>query len=737
MKINVKNTANYSRTALAVALSAVALNTQAQQLEEVVVTAQKRTESMQDVPIAVSAYSADDLLNAGVGGSQALQAITPGLVYNNTGATAQPFLRGVGTRLAQNGLELSIATYSDDRYVARATSSMFELADVERIEVLKGPQGTLYGRNSTGGAIRIISSPVLDEFGGTLKGSYGNYSAFTLSGTVNIPITDDFGMRLTAMTKERDGYADNVNPEGRSEWDDLDYQAYRAKFRWNISDNSTANLILDYWQRDDLAGVENVNVSDFPVSNNGALGSTLPQTRKKGKLASAIDDTNDGSEFSGQFRFDHSFENVDFSWITTWSDFELDWLGDADGGSLKHLDAFVIEESSGFSQEIQLVSNSDSDFNWIVGAFYFQDDADYELWIDLTDVGNPYASQSAQNTETESWAVFAQLGWQLGENARLTVGGRYTEDDKEVEGRPSSLPFIAIPSLGAVTPIDLDDSWSEFTPSVTFDYNLSDDVMLYATYSRGFKSGGYNYPAVTNKPANDSALEPEILDMFELGMKGEFLDSTMRLNASLYYYDYSDLQVTRASGGAGAVVTTENAADATIMGLDVDMIWLATDNLTITAGLNILDTEYEDYDASAKTVNFEGSGVPGAVIDVGFDASGEQMLRAPEWSALLSAEYVVELSGGSMPLFISYSYKDDYEFDFAQDPAMHELIQDSYGLLSARISYQPDSGSWEIGVYGNNLTDEDYKDDSVANGAGVRINRGVPRVYGVDFSYHF
>lgn len=736
MKMTGSIPAKYSRTVLAVALSAVAFNTQAQ-LEEVVVTAQKRTASLQDVPVAVSAFSAQDLLNQGVGGTQALQAITPGLVYNLTGAAAQPFLRGVGTRLAQNGLELSIATYLDDRYVARPTASMMELADVERIEVLKGPQGTLYGRNSTGGAIRVITSGVYDEFGGTLKGSYGNYNAYTVSGTVNIPMGDDFGVRLTAMTKERDGYATNVNPDGRDEWDDLDYQAFRGKIRWDVMDNLTANLTLDYWQRDDLAGVENVNLSNFPVSNNGALGSTLPQTRKEGKLASAIDDTNDGDEFSGQFRLDWAFDSIDFAAITTWSDFNLDWLGDADGGSMRHLDAYVIEDSDSFSQEIQLLSNNDSRINWIVGAYYFRDDADYELWIDLEDVGVPTASQSAQNTETESWAVFAQVGWLLGENAKLTVGGRYTVDERDVEGRPSSLSFVEIPSFGAETPVDVDDDWDEFTPSVTLDYNMSDDVMVYATYSRGFKSGGFNYPAVTNKPINESALEPEILDMYELGMKGEFFDSTMRLNASLYYYDYSDLQVTRASGGVGAVVTTENASDATVIGLDLDMIWLATENLTLTAGLNVLDTEYEDYEASAKVPNFEGSGLQGAVIDISYDADGENMLRAPEWSALVSAEYVVPFSSGSMPLFVSYSYKDDYDFDFVADPAFNELTQDSYGVLAARISYVPNDGSWEVGVYGGNLTDEDYKDDSVANGAGIRINRGAPRTYGVDFTYNF
>ena len=733
MRISTKDKFHHGFGAF-LAISVMAGPIHAAVLEEIIVTAQKRSQSLQDVPVAVSAFTSADLLNQGVNGAQALQAATPGLVYNNTGATAQPFLRGVGTRLAQNGLELSIATYSDDRYLARPTATLYELADIERIEVLKGPQGTLYGRNSTGGAIRVISKGVEDEFSGTVKASKGNFNATTLSSSVNIPVSDDLGMRLTAITKTRDGFAENVNPAGRKEWDDLDYQAFRAKFRYDMSDTATAKLTLDYWQRDDLAGVENVNISEFPTTNS-ALGDALLQTTEKGKLGSAIDDTNDGSEFSGQLRFDVAFDRFDLSAITTWSDFELNWLGDADGGSLRHLDAFVIEESSGYSQEIQLVSNTESNLDWLVGAYFFKDDADYELWIDLTDVGFPFASQSDQNVVSKSWAVFAQAGWQLSDATKLTLGGRFTKDEKEVTGRPSGLDFIAIPNFGAVSPVNLEDSWSEFTPSLTVDHQLSSNVMGYFTYSRGFKSGGFNYPAVTNKPINESALSPEILDMYEFGMKGEFLNSTLRLNSSLYYYDYSDLQVTRAAAGAngGAVVTTENAADATILGLDVDLIWLASDELTITAGINLLDTEYKDYEATQKSLNLAGLGA----IDTPFNANGQRMIRAPEWSGFASVEYVIEMDDGSIPLFLSYSYKDDYDFDFVSSPEFNGLTQDAYGLLSGRIGYEPNEGSWTIGVFGNNLTDEDYKDDAVANGPGVRINRGVPRTFGVDMTYNF
>ena len=711
----------------------------AAEIEEIVVTAQKRSESLQDVPVAVAALSAQDMANQGITGPQGLQVAIPGLVYNNTGATAQPFLRGVGTRLAQNGLELSIATYMDDRYVARPTASMFEFADVERIEVLKGPQGTLYGRNSTGGAIRVISMDVEDEFSGSVRGSAGNYSAYTVSGTVNIPISDVFGVRLTGLTKSRDGFADNVDPRGRDEWDDVDYQAFRGKARWDMSDTATARLSIDYWDRDDLAGVENVNISpgNLGTGNFLAAANGTPITLREGKLASAMTDTNEGNELSGQLRFDLSFEAVDFASITTFNDFELDWIGDADGGGGRHLDAFVFEESDGWSQEFQFVSNSDTGFQWLAGFFYFSDEHDYELTVDFSDVVPGFIfSQSAQSVEVESWSVYGQVSWPLTDATTLTLGGRYTDDEKDVEAVASTREGV---TLGSVVPTSLSDSWGEFTPSVTLDHIFNEEVMGYFTYSRGFKSGGYNYPVLPT--ADAGPLDPEILDMFELGLKAELLDGSMRLNASAYYYDYEDLQVTRAAGGAGAAVTTENAADAKVLGLDLDMVWRATDMLSLTAGISLLDTEYENYEASAFVFRIPGNTATAfgeaGMGRVAFDADGEDLIRAPDFSFAVSAEYMVPLDNASLPIYIGYSYKSEYDFDFVAGPRESLLTQDAYGIWNARVSYEPSSEQWSISAWGYNLSDEDYYDDNVANGAGIRVNRGAPRTYGVDFTFNF
>ena len=384
-------------------------------------------------------------------------------------------------------------------------------------------------------------------------------------------------------------------------------------------------------------------------------------------------------------------------------------------------------------------SNQDSAFTWLLGGYYFNDDHDYELTADLSDfVPNFTFSQSAQNVQSESVAIFGQLVWAMSEQTNLTLGGRFTEDSKEVTAVASSLEAV---TLGAVVPTNLSDSWSEFTPKVTIDHNFTDDMMIYATYAGGFKSGGFNYPVLPTPTA--TALEPEMLDSFELGMKGEFADNTVRLNASAFYYDYKDLQVTRAAGvGPGAAVTTENAANAKVMGIDMDMTWAATDNLTISAGGSLLDTEYKDYIASAFVFNSADNtaatfGETG-MGRVGFDADGTSLIRAPELSFFVSGEYVIDLqSGGEIPLFLSYSYKGDYDFDLVAGPRESLLTQEAYGLLNGRISYKPDNAKWEIGLWGQNLTDEVYFDDNVANPTGIRVNYGAPRTYGADLKVSF
>lgn len=715
------------------AFLAGAIPASAQQIEEIIVTAQKREESLQNVPMAVSAFAGETLLDFGVTSTQQLQAVTPGLVFNNTGPGAQPFLRGIGTRLTQNGMDPSVAMYIDDRYEPGSSAMMFELADVERIEVLKGPQGTLYGRNATAGAIRVITQGVDDEFGGKAAVSAGNYDMYSLSGTVNVPLSPTLGTRITALVKERDGFAENVVPGTRSQVDDLNIGVLRGKVRWEATDYLTSNLTLGYSRKQDASGLDQVDISRPANYSQGVARGGISGDREH--TASALSPMFDLEQYTADLRFDADLGDVDLVSITTYADTDTFTIIDADGTSAPVFDSVKsVNSTDAFTQEFQVLS-SVGDWDWIAGAYYFHGDVKSDGIMNL---GAPVLfSTGNQTTETDAYALFAQATWSISEAWELTIGGRWSEEQKEVDIAKSKM--TAGPSF-ALVPFSDTESWNDFSPKVTLQRNF-EDAMVYLTYSRGFKSGGYNYPA--RSPAGvGKALDPEILDMLELGVKSDLMDGRVRANAALYAYDYSDLQVTRAGGNTSTgtvLATTENAADASVYGLDVNLTWLLSERLTLTAGGNFTDSEYSDYDATARvfTAVITGTSAPG-MGSVYFDADGHSLLRAPDWSGFVSLQYDLPFGDSAhMPIDVTYSYKDEFDFDFVADPLSEPLRHDAYGLLTARISYVPDQDSWRVAVWGNNLTDEEYFDDVVGAGSGLRASWGLPRTYGVDVSYDF
>lgn len=701
------------------------------QLDEIVITAQKRSESLQDVPVAVSAFSGESLTNFGVSGTQTLQNVTPGLTFTRTGPSAQPYIRGIGTRLSGTGLEPSVAVYIDDRYEPLSTAMMFELADVERVEILKGPQGALYGRNATAGAIRVISKGVTDDTEGQVIASLGNYDMYSLSGTVNLPITDNFGTRLTGIIKKRDAFAHNLVP-GARDVDDLDALALRGKFRLQASDTVTANLELGYWKRSDAAGLDYVDLS--PDGYSTGLARSGITGKKRNEVATALDSLQDAEQFSGQFRVDAELGGVDFASITSYAEYDGVTFIDADGTSARIFDSPNSNTlSNNFSQEVQLLSQGKQKVDWIIGAYYFNG---YTKTDNKIDLGGPLLmSAGAQTAKTDAFAIFGQATMHMGDALSVTAGGRWNYEKKQVH-------VVASPDApgGTLALVPFSDSkgWSSFTPKLTVQYDFQ-DVMAYLTLARGFKSGGYNYPA-KNAAGVGVALDPEVLDMVELGVKGDFFDGNLRANAAAYFYNYKDLQVTRASTAGGGSVTsvTENAADAQIYGLDVDLTWQVVNHFTLTGGFNISHSEYRNFETTAKMFNavVTGTSVPG-MRDVFFDASGHGLLRSPDWSGFVAAEYDMPLGEGRLPITISYSYKDDYLFDFVAGPTTERLRQKGYGLLNGRISYVSPGDSWKLSAWVENLTDKQYFDDIVGGGAGIRGSYGAPRTYGVDVSYRF
>jgi len=698
-----------------------------ERLEQMVVTAEKRSERLQDVPVSISAFSGVDLAAHGVYDTQSLQRITPGLVFNNTGTSAQPYLRGVGTRFAFAGLEPSVATYLDDRYVARAQATLFELADVERIEVLRGPQGTMYGRNATGGAIRVVTADVTSEFSGSVVGTLGDYGLRAISGTVNVPVSETIATRWTALVRKRDGYAKNLDPDGVRELDDRDIAVLRGKLRWDMSDNVSSLLTVQYQEQRDNFGNDLVDLSP-PGLNLGIAAGGISGERVD-EVATAIDSKIHDQESSVDLRFDINLTDVDLVSITTYHDFEQEGGTDADGTSTAVLDVVRVPQSAqAFSQEFQLLSVSEGPWRWLAGAYFFDETADFEIVLNRN--AQP-ESQGDQRAETTAFAVFAQANYDVNPRWSVVAGARWSYEKKRADVAASSIAPVTL------APVPFSDSkhWSELTPRLTIVRRI-EPGMLYLSYARGFKSGGFNYAASANggRPIN-----PEVLDMIELGWKTGFLEDRVHLNGTFFYYDYRNLQVTRALSGSGINVT-ENAADARAYGLDLDLAWVPTDRLSFSAGLSLLHSEYREYDALATVFNAAITGDPTApgMGLVSFDAAGEPLLRAPEASLFVSAEARLPLGAITVPVLVSYSYKDDYYFDLVADPSTRRLVQHGYGLLSARATIATADERWSLAIWGNNLTNEDdYYMDIVANSAGIRGSHGAPRTWGIDLGFRF
>lgn len=697
-------------------------------LDTVLVTAQRRSENLDDVGMAVAVFGGDELRAAGVTDAMQLQTVVPSLTYLATGESAQPYLRGIGTRQSVVGLEPSIATYIDDRYVARPFSALFDMLDIERVEVLKGPQGVLYGRNATGGAIRAITrDPREPSF--EIAGTAGDYAERRLSVAAGGSFADEWRGQIAAAIERRDGFATNLVPEGRATADDVDRVAYRGKLLWDATDAVSAKLGFSWWKHKDWAG-RDVVAAGVPEANRGqALYGGLT-SREPDSVATTLNRDNDMTELAADLRFDVRLEKLDFVSVTTYTDDDFDQVFDVDASSAKLVDLLYVEPSQTWSQEFQLLSREGAGLVWLAGTyFYRQDAANTYVFEDAVSAQPAFpagtdVSNGRQNVLTEAYAVFAQVGYSFNERWTATLGGRWSEERKhatlsDVPGAVTNVP----------TPYADASEWDDFTPRLSLEYR-GDFGLAYVSYSRGFKSGGYNYPASVNP-----VLNPETLDSYEVGIKTDFANERLRLNPVLFYYDFRDLQVTR--GGTGTFLTTENAASARVRGLEIDASAALTSSLSLHLGVALMDSEYMDYTAGVLVPQmvppYGSTPLPG-----GLDVRGRSLLRAPDQAAYIGIHYDRLLTGGArIPVSVDYSYKGDYYFDLSAVEATEWLKQDAYGVLNARVGYAAARAGWEVGLWGRNLTNASYYEDAVLITASSRISYADPRTYGVDFKLRF
>lgn len=734
---------SFKKNALSVALGLLAAGaTQAQDifsLEEIVVTAQKREQSLQDVGIAISAFDGETMEAMGVVNSNEIAAKTPNLNIMSPageGGVVSVFIRGIGLNDFALNNTGPVGFYVDDSAIGSSNGQLTTLFDIARVEVLKGPQGTLFGRNTTGGALNIVSNKPTDEFEASVKLSAGNYGYLKTEGMVSGSLTDTVNARLALVNYTSDGYMENTSTGDEVE-----------------KENFAGRLLFDITPSDDLSVLVNIHGSRND-SDSDLYGLTSDSDFYEGTYGDK-DYTINVDTLGGSIKAEYDInDSLSLTSITSYDDLSKRHNEEGDMTPLELIEFQFNVDTHTFAQELRLNGDTDG-MHWVAGLYYLTETTNWnttsfsgDLPLDpINFPAGPFLGESLGegHQELTTQAIFGQVEYELAEDWTLTVGGRYTQLDVEID-YSTSIPSFALytPFLSAVDYSD-DLTNEEFSGKVALNYFANEDVMYYGSITRGFKGGGFNGGAgadLANYVAT-AEYDPEILTAYELGLKSTLLDGTMRLNAALFYYDYEDAQVFNSIADPITDLprtSIENAKSLELYGLDLDVTWQPTEALFIQAGVGYTHSEFDDFDLTVPLVSGTGS----------TDLSGETPQNTPEWSATVLANYTWTLGdNGLLMAQIDGTYQSEVFFSngtivTAGDPSSYDRNEDigqaGYSLWNARLAWFDSSEQIEVALWGKNLGDKEYASymfeltDVVG---GDQVMRGTPRTYGVDVKYNF
>lgn len=686
-------------------------------LAEVLVTAQRRAEDPQSIPVVVSALSVKELTQAGASNAPTLSLAIPGLMYMQGANAATPFIRGVGATTNSAGAEASVATYVDGTYVSSATATLFEFSDVERVEVLKGPQGTLFGRNATGGVVHLITrDPTFAPFAEASLG-YANFETTSASFYGSLPVTDKVAVSLSAYGRDQfAGWGTNL-ATGQPTFTRKDFGT-RSKVLWVPSERSRITVAADYNRARNQDGL-GYHLLPSALGSDGASGYS--------GFYNTYDDPNDYSDVRQagvSLTAQHDWPSSRLVSITAWRNVDAFMQFDQDATPLEIVTAPISQHARTLTQELQLLSGDGASIPWIAGLYYYDDFSSYDpLTLRGKAVAPADERQIWSSQRSKSHAVFGQLTPEIAPDTHLTLGARYTRDERDVSGTTVALFGT---NSSAVTSAADDASWSKVTWRVAVDHRFNDDVMAFVSADRGFKSGIYNLVSYAAPP-----VRPETLNAYQVGVKTQWLDRRLRLNASAYYYDYDDMQVQKLVTGTTLLL---NAAGAVIKGLDADVAFAASDALTLRSGVALARGRYTDFSDAPfffPTLDSSGRAVGGNQQVVG-DASGLHTVRTPQQTANLSADYRVAALGGDVNFAFNYYYNGG----FAWDPD-NRLQQSSYQVANASIEWTAPGNDWGVRLWGRNLTDTHFCAYAAARPLLDSCSPAPPRTYGITFSARY
>ena len=703
--------------------AAIAVETQDTKapLEEIIVTAQKREERLLDVPMSVTAISGEQLTEAGVSSTIDLGQVTPGLLTTMVGTGFTPSIRGVSSSGTSVGDESNVALYIDDVYVGNTLAGYFDLPDIERIEVLKGPQGTLFGRNATGGAIRIVTRTPSFEPVANVTADYGfDFEEVKLAGYVSGPFSEKVAASLSAFSRTGDGFVEGSGPNEGRRYAKLDNYVYRGKLLFTPSDTFEVTLSADTAQNSADSGALPTPQGGNPFPVPGSVpntpyhyaGRTQPMQEVKSDSV-IVDATWDATDW------------MTVRSITAYRDFDLTYQVDIDRTS-ESVSALALKaEQQNFTQEFNVFGPAEQSFSWLVGAFYYDSDASNPYFTSF--VGDSpnglVVAEFVPEVKTESFAAFADLTWNLTEQLHATLGARYTTETKEYRYR-DTVRFGGLPLRDEQD----EETWTSPTYRGVLRYDFSPDANVYVSLSNGFKSGVYNAFSPLPIP-----VKPEKIDALEIGAKAR-LESGLTITAAAYAYNYDEMQVQSQTMVNGIpLLTLGNAASAEIRGAEFTVAGNMTEHLSFSVGVNWLPTaEYTDFKGASITVPITGSEpIVGQTI-VPYDASDSRVVKSPEWMANLRLTYATDLMGGAFMATINDAYTSEYNWQAAD---LTEVP--GYSLVNARVQWTEPKDRYTFSIWGTNLTDEVYSTYTSPNIRGNTQTFNQPRQIGVGFEVDF
>jgi len=696
-------------------------------LEQIIVTAQKREENLQTVPFSVSAVTGESLERFQYQDLKNLNGLVPNVQFtqmSNVGLTLAPSIRGIGiTNNPDPYTGTEVAVVIDGVVQGTRLLGLSDQFDVERIEVLRGPQGTLFGANTLGGVVNIVSRQPTGELGVYGKLTVGNYDARNAAVAVNFPIVQDvLAGKVSLSQRQRDGFYTNLFDGSDLMW--VDSSKARAHLLFTPSEDVRATLIVG---RD-------------RVRNGADIAANISSPDEIFWRPGITNDVNFNqySDSPHINRADLNTYTLNLDWTTgigqvtaiaNYMDFEAFNIQDVDATEEFLMNAGRDIGSRQYSGELRLAADLGDSVELTLGAFFMDLHYDVNTMSMVHAFSPDIITQQDVRSDEQSTALFAQLYWDVTDKLRVGAGFRMTQIDIDLRSlnsthqNPDLHPFnyarnIANSTLVGSFVANGGEQWTEPGGKLSVDYKITPDVMLYGYYARGFKSGGFN-GRITD-PLDIGPFQPEYIDTFEVGMRSDWLDRRLRANIGVFYSKWDDMQVPQSVFRGNPPVASStilNAASAKSQGVELELQALPMDKLNISASIGYLDAKYEDFQ------------------DAGVDYSGRPTPYAPEWTASLTASYDFELKSGTLSPSLQYTFNDERWAAFTQFPAEH---LDSYNLVNANVTFAPANASWKVALWSTNLFDEEYLSSSLTVPPLFSFaSFGAPRQYGIDITFDF